>query len=235
MTKRRKERRPLPFYVRYVELEPERVFNTLNPMNQMCAKLFWDEWGDTWWEPETIEKRKFFANCYKQKHDDITGHYTKLRESINQEGLKHPILAVTGTWRDARLKEIFDVPVWFPPEMIANPSEAIYVHTHGGSRMIVAEEMGMEKIPCAVIDFEHKFNDAPEINSGNLERYYGKNYTWTSMNVKIVNKVQYHLKNSQYGSMNNKTRRAQQEAAEYAYNTTRATYFPDAPVDPNPE
>lgn len=232
-TKRRKEKRPPAFYVRYVNLEPSRIFNTLDPKHQNCSFSFWNDWGDSWWEDETVKKREYYAQCYKEEHNKITGHFSKLRESIVKDGLKHPILVVSGPWRDMLLKQLLDTPPWFPPHLQQDCSQGLYVHTHGGSRFMVAEELGMQKIPCAVIDFANLFPSEPEINQFNYHQWFGKNFMWSSKNVRLVNRTQSHLQGTRYRSMNQSTRDAQQTARERAVKRTRDHFA--QPVDPKPE
>ena len=215
------------FALRYVDLPLTDVFNMLDPMNQMCAGAFWEHWGLNWWNPHIIEKRKKFREFYIEKHDQITQHFSLLEQSIKKEGIKRPLCVVTGPCRDKFLqnpkKHVYN---FFPSHMISNPRNAVYTHTHGGSRLYIAEKLGLQTIPCAVHDFANLFPDAVEITRDNFRLWYDNDYVWVSQhNIRLVNRRHYHITHkSVYSAMNNHTRKAQKQAKEFAILQTKLLY-----------
>jgi hypothetical protein len=194
-------------------------------MNQNCYGGFHHVWGDRWWEPDIIEKRKQYKEKYIEEHDKITNHFTELRKSIADNGILRPVNIVSGPLRNVMLKSIGDTnPKWFPPHMVDNPHEALYIHTHGGSRVLVAEELGIDKIPCVVHDFSDLFTDQPLVTRENFKTWYGNDFMFVSQTPHIRISSHLHISNKKYRSMNHATRLAQQTAKENASRYIRTLY-----------
>ncbi len=197
--------------LRYVELEPDKIFNWLNPENVTCFCAY-GEWHDIWWEPEIVERRKEFGKIWSEEFDKITNHFTKLEESILQNGITHPICAVSGPLRGTYL-DGDGSGKFFPPHLRANIQNTIYSHTFGGSRLAIAQKHGI-KIPCAVHDFSNLFDEELEISSANYHKWYSTNYTFVETTPYLRVRVHSHMDDSKYNAMNNETRIAQREATK---------------------
>ncbi len=200
--------------LRFVELEANKIFNWLNPMNVTCWCAF-HEWHSTWWEPETVNRREHFAKIWTEEFDKITGHFSRLEESIQKDGMHHPINAVSGSFRCAHLKDQVNSTIAFPPELQARPNETIYSHTFGGSRLTIAQKYGMT-VPCAIHDFENLFNEQPEITAQNYKEWFGDSYIFTTNTPYLRIRSHTHITEAKYSVMNNETRKAQRAATQIA-------------------
>ncbi len=200
--------------LRYVELEPNRIFNWLNPMNVTCWCAY-HGWQDTWWEPETVKRREEFGRIWTEEFDKITGHFSKLEESILTDGVRHPINTVSGRLRDAYLNNPGDSLVAFPPEYHSNINETIYTHTFGGSRLTIAQRHDIV-IPCVVHDFENLFEDCEEVTRDNYKKWFSDNYSFAPSTPYLRLQRHSHIEEAKYSGMNNNTRLAQREATRLA-------------------
>ena len=196
--------------LRYVELEANKVFNWLNPQNITCWLAYYD-WHKTWWEPETVERRKRFGEIWTNEFDKITNHFSKLEKSIRDDGIIYPINTATGPLRDAYLGEVVNSPIVFPPEYYDDISKSIYSHTFGGSRLTIAQKHNIT-VPCIVHDFSNLFEDAEEVTQGNMEKWFANDYIFASGTPYLRLKKHSHIGAGKYSGMNNETRIAQQEA-----------------------
>lgn len=197
--------------LRYVELDPDRIFNWLNPKNITCCLAF-PEWHDTWWEPATIEHREEFGKIWTEEFDKITGHFSKLEESILKDGIHHPINTAGGQLRDIYLNDTVDSSIVFPPEHYKNIEKSIYTHTFGGSRLTIAQKYNI-KVPCVVHDFSKLFEDCEEVTIKNYTKWFSNNYKFVTSTPYIRLIFHTHL-NGQYSGMTNKTKEAQQAATK---------------------
>lgn len=198
--------------LRYVELPPERIFNWLDPFN-VTAKWACKAITGDWWSKENVAIRRHFADTWTKAYDDITGHFTDLEESIKEKGILTPIQADSGPPRGTYLK-----PFHYPPG--TDLSTAVNTLLFGGSRLTIAEKLGIEKVPVAVHDYANVFPDAPEITQRNFKRWFKNEYAWSprAPHLRIVRSS--HIKNKKYDGMNTNTKRAQQDAATVARKST---------------
>jgi len=191
--------------LRYVEIETSKIYNRLAIENQTC----WSnapQWHDTWFEPETISLRKQFADIWREEFDKIIPHFNKLEQSIPVDGIKSPISLISGPPRDKFLKTPdYTVRGHYPPQYYSNLDNLLFVQPFGGSRVTVAEKLGIEKIPCVVHDFSNLFPDAPEVNQRNYRDWFDDNYMFCGQAPHIRD-----------GAMNAQHRNAQQTASRIA-------------------
>jgi len=199
--------------VRYVEFDPEEIFNFLDPMNITCWVAF-PEWHDNWWNSEIVSKRKLFGEIWMQEFDALTKHFSQLEESILKEGILSPISTVTGPPRDKFLQKVLDVNM-FPPSTQGNINDVVYTHTFGGSRLTIAKRHCLQ-IPCIIYDFSDNFPTEPEVTSRNYTQWFKSGYMWASTPPYVRVKQHSHLKEGQFTQMNDNTRKAQQTASDRA-------------------
>lgn len=198
--------------LRYVELEPSRIFNWLGPENVTAfhhAKL----WKDKWWEPEIIELRTEFARIWIEEFDKITNHFSLLEDAIQKNGIKRPVSAVSGPMRNVRLDKVKHGFVrFYPPEYQSRIDEVIYTQPFGGSRVTIAQKNGF-KVPCVVHDFSNLFPDAPRVTKDNFRKWFGSDYSFSNALPHIRIRQHSHIKKGRYRQMNGDTRNAQKTAA----------------------
>ena len=200
--------------LRFVELDSNKIFNWLNPENVTCFCNF-GEWHDIWWEPEIVKRRKEFGKIWTEEFNKITGHFSKLEDSILKNGINHPISAVTGPLRGTHL-DGEGTGKFFPPNIQSDIQNAIYSHTFGGSRLTIAQKHGMI-IPCAVHDFSNLFENEPEMLANNYTKWCSANYNFTGAMPYLRLRMHSHLADDRkYSGMNNETRIAQREASKIA-------------------
>lgn len=187
----------------YVELPTDRIFNRLGPTNQIAWR-FLEEWHDTWWEEETIAKREQVAQIWTKEYDKVKDHFEKLEKSIGEVGILSPVSVISGPIRNPHLTQAYpEYTNFIPPQYKNNLDNLLYTAPFGGSRIYVAEKLGIEKIPCAIHDFSNLFPDAPEINKDNIHNWFGREYVFT-----------HGLPHIRCMEMNESCRKAQQAANE---------------------
>jgi len=192
--------------LRYVELSPDKIFNWLNPINITCWNAY-PEFHNTWWEKDTLKIRKKFGEIWTEEFDKITGHFTKLEESILKDGILHPINCVTGHPRDMYLKEKIDIN-HFPPWTHENIKDVVYSQTFGGSRLTIARKHNI-KVPCVIHDFSNLFDNCEEVNIGNYKKWFGDNYSFLQSAPHIRLHQHSHISTGIYSGMTQETRKAQ--------------------------
>jgi len=199
--------------LRYVELEPSRIFNWLNPKNITCWTAF-PELRTIWWEPETLKIREEFGKIWTEEFDKITGHFSKLEKSMLRDGFHHPISVVSGKPRDKYLTSAKEM-IHFPPELQADIHNVVYSHTFGGSRLSIAQKHNL-KVPCVVHDFENLFEDCPQVTKENFTEWFPNNYMFVNATPHLRLVRHSHLTNEKYNNMNGHTRNAQNAAIRIA-------------------
>lgn len=206
-----------PYTLRYVELPIARIFNWLAPKNVTCW-LNVPEWRDTWWSEETVELRNQFEHYWIEAFDDITGHFTKLRESIKKDGILRPVSTVSGIMRGRNMaSDKCKAVAYAPPEYHNNIDNLVYTQPFGGSRIVVAEELGIDMMPCVVHDFTNIFSNAPEVTATNYRTWFGDEYMFRASAPRLIVRHQSHLMNDkQFSMMNDHTRKAQKRATAFA-------------------
>ncbi|GAG77215.1 unnamed protein product [marine sediment metagenome] len=100
--------------IRYVKLPTNEIYNLLKVRNRTCWDYF-PELRPFWWETETIQLREQIEVLFKEKFNNKTRHYTRLRNSIKAHGMRNPIQVITGRPRDTSGKP--DTIKLFPPEL----------------------------------------------------------------------------------------------------------------------
>lgn len=202
--------------LRYVELPPERIFNWLGIENVTCW-FSMREWHDTWWKPETLKLREEFARCWIEAFDDITGHYTKLRDSIQKEGIKRPISVMSGPGRMVSVNKENPIGSPVPPEYHKRVNELIYTKPFGGSRLFIASELGIKTIPCAIHDLSDLFPNAERITPDNFRNWFGNEYMFRGRFPHLSIGTHSHLKHSKkYRHHSGDAKRAQRQASKIA-------------------
>jgi len=191
--------------LRYVELEPSQIYNRLAIENHTC----WGnvtQWRDTWWDAETVKLRNEFADIWREEFDKVHPHFCKLEQSMKEIGILSPISLISGPPRDKFLQTPnYKATGHIPPQYYSDYDSLLMTQPFGGSRITIAEKLGIEKIPCVVHDFSNLFPDAPEVTRQNYKDWFDGNY--------IFNSSPPHVRD---GSMNNQHRQAQSEATRIA-------------------
>ena len=198
--------------VRYIELPPNIIFNWLDPFN-VTAKWACKAIKDDWWSDKNIEIRQYFAKCWTEEFDKITGHFTDLEESIMEKGRLTPINLDSGPPRGTFLK-----PHHFFPG--TDLSTALVTQFFGGSRLTLAAKLKLEIIPCIVNDYANLFPDAPEVTCANYKQWFGDEYGCYGNPPQIRVHRSSHMKNKRFDGMNANTKRAQEQAADIARKKT---------------
>lgn len=216
--------KPIPnVVVRYVELPPTRIFNWLAAENITSWNMAKDR-HDIWWDQETIEWRERFAGYWREAFDDLTGHFTKLKKSINENGLLRPISVVSGSMRDMYMLNELPPKAYLPLKYQHDVTELIYTKVFGGSRLTIADELGIEKVPCVIHDFSNLFPDAEEVTYNKFLELFGNDYSFRGTTLPRIT-VRKHLHfdgGNRFSQMNNHTRTAQGEASRMAWKRINA-------------
>jgi len=146
--------------LRYAVVKPDRIFNWLGMMN-VTSWVFFPELRKTWWKDETVAIRQRIQDLYIKYFDAETGHFTALEKSLSADGFHAPVNTCTGLPRDMWLKNVFPTKS-VPPECQSDPDKVLFTHTFGGSRVIVAQKLGID-VPCIIYDFTGAFKEAERI------------------------------------------------------------------------
>lgn len=163
--------------LRYVEIPTKDIFNWLAPENITCRSYLKHLHGN-WWNPSSVEQRKLFAQYWTEEFDLMTGHFTKLKKSMEVDGIRSPVCVVTGPIRNVRMDQAHTPSKFVRPDLIKNIHEMIYTKVFGGSRVSIAVELGIETIPCVVHDFSDLFPEADIITRKNYRNWFGKDYAF---------------------------------------------------------
>ena len=197
--------------LRFVELYPYEIFNWLDPMNITAWNAF-PEFHNRWWDKNIIEIRKQFGKFWTEEFDKITGHFTKLEESILKDGIHHPVCIVSGIPKD----DYFKCDLYlFPESQLKKKEKMLHSRVFGGSRLSIAQKHNL-KVPCVVHDFSNIFEDNEEITEKNYNKYFGNNYNYASSIPRIRLRQHSHIKNGKYAMFTQETRNAQQIALKKA-------------------
>lgn len=141
--------------VRFVEVEAARVLNLCHPSRDAAIVREWKGRRD-WHDPIYDPVRDLMERVYVAEFDRENGHYRRLERSILKEGVKAPVMLVSGGVRRRRPEEV-------PPELRGRRDLLICEYL-GGSRLTIAARNGM-KVPAIVNDHAGGFPDARELRS----------------------------------------------------------------------
>ena len=194
--------------LRYVELSTKRIFNWLDPFNVTAKWACRCITGD-WWSEENVVVRRFFADEWTKEFDRLTGHFTNLEASMRKEGIRTPIFCESGAPRGTYLK-----PFHYPQKFQYDLSQAVNTKMFGGSRLTIAEKLGIEKVACAVMDYGNLFPTATAITRDNYKTWFGNEYAFVNSNPPSLRSL----------SMNANTKKAQDAAAGVAVASTKARF-----------
>ena len=158
--------------LRYVELPTDSIFNWLDPFN-VTAKWACKAITGDWWSERNVDIRRYFANEWTKEFDRLTGHFTVLESSIKERGILSPIMIESGPPRGSYLK-----PFHYPPEEQGDLSQALHTHIFGGSRLTIANKLGIKKISCVVYDYANVFPGTVEITKHNFREWFGADYVF---------------------------------------------------------
>lgn len=175
--------------VRYVQIPARQIFGMVGRCGGGYNTL-WEDWSD-----EGRAKRQLIMEEYEQELNKICGHYSKLEESIIQEGIRNPVILTCGYPKKRMLKHL-------PPELRKLPEHELLLleGTTGGSRLHIAQKLDLT-IPCLVNDWTGRFDNETKISSEYQARVYYKDQPTTleiTPDSGLVesfedNKVSYHL------------------------------------------
>ena len=194
--------------LRYVELSTDRIFNWLDPFN-VTAKWACKAITGDWWSEENVAIRRFFADEWTKEFDRLTGHFTNLEASMRKEGIRTPICCDSGAPRGTYLK-----PLHYPEKFQHDLTQAIHTRMFGGSRLTLAEKIGIETVACVVNDYGNLFPDAPEITRDNYKTWFGNEYSFVASNPPSLRSL----------SMTTNTKQDQDAAATVARASTYAKF-----------
>jgi hypothetical protein len=141
------------YRVHYVTLPAQDIFGMVG----RCGGGYNTIWVD--WSPEGRLKRNIIMREYERGLNAISGHYSKLEESILKEGMRNPVIITCGLPRKRPMECL-------PPELRAVSPERLLLleSSMGGSRLHVCQKHNME-IACIVNDWTGRFKDEPEIKN----------------------------------------------------------------------
>lgn len=154
----------------------DRIFNWMAPENVTAWNSFPSNMKKRWWDNDVVEKRMCFSKTWIDEFDKITKHFTNLETSIAKEGFRNPISCVTGPIRDVRCNDIIENDNKVPTKYQEDQTNLIYTHPFGGSRILVAQKLGIETVPCVIHDFSELFIDHEKINSTNFRKWFDNEY-----------------------------------------------------------
>lgn len=209
--------------LKFVKLNPNDIFNWTGPEN-VTAWCAFPELQDRWWEPDSIELRREFAETWINEFDKITNHFKNLTSSIRYNGILTPVSCVSGPIRDVYLKVAKDSPVPHPPHLHNNLDKVIYTHPFGGSRVVIAKQLELKEIPVVVHDFSNLFPNAEEVSSKNYRKWFPNGYAFVNAPPYIRLLKHSHMRDGLYCSMNDNTRKAQRLASQRAKEIINVKY-----------
>ena len=151
------------------QLNVNDIFNWMAPENVTAWNFLGHKYGDSWFEDSVVKMRQRYAALWIEKFDQLTGHFTQLRESINKDGILSPISVVTGPWRSWKTGYYVDDQRPFPSD------KETWTSPFGGSRLMVAIELGIKTISCVVHDYLYKY-EGDNVSQENYRKLFGSQY-----------------------------------------------------------
>ncbi len=141
----------MEFEIRYAVLDSNLIFNECGPMSA----------GPIGWSEHILKKKKEKAEKYIKTMNKKSGFYTKLEESILNDGVRNPILVRCGWCSEHKLMKL-------PIEMQKDTKKILMCDSHGGSRLWVAQNHNL-KIPCLITDFIGRFSNEQLVEKDKTE------------------------------------------------------------------
>jgi hypothetical protein len=187
----------------YGNIQSKFVYNWLAPANVMA----WHHWTNetqkkNWWKEDVITLRNKGQNLFISLFDKATGHFTDLKNSISKKGIIDPIKCITGIPYDALGEHRY--PTTTLPDSV-NPNRIVHSHIFGGSRLLIAQQLGITNIPCIIYDTEENSwikeidteNLLEKVSIKELKNFIPKTYCITQYNhipmpVIRVKEIDYH-------------------------------------------
>lgn len=120
--------------ITYAKLPPDQIYNGCDPSWVWRVARHYQ---DTWWEEHELraQVRAWFIELFEHY---TGGHYSRLRASIAEHGIRYPIIVTSGAPRRRER--------WMLPPDYAFP---FICEQNGGSRLMIAQELGMP-VPCVI-------------------------------------------------------------------------------------
>ncbi|MCW5695787.1 MAG: hypothetical protein KIS96_03520 [Bauldia sp.] len=141
--------------VRLVEVDAASVVNLCHPARDAVIIRDWRGRRD-WHDPLYDPVRDLMERVYVEEFDRENGHYRRLEESVLRDGVKAPVMLVSGGVRRRRVSEM-------PPHLRDRPDLLVCEYL-GGSRLYIAAKHAM-RVPAVVNDFADLFPGAPELRT----------------------------------------------------------------------
>jgi hypothetical protein len=187
----------------YGTIQSKFIYNWLAPSNVMA----WHHWTtetqkENWWENDVVKLRNKGEELFISLFDKATGHFTDLEKSISKRGIIDPVKCITGIPYDAFGEHRYPA-IALPPNV--DPTKIVHSHIFGGSRLMIAQKLGIENIPCILYNtmendsswLEKKGNRMIKVSPHQLGKLLPKKYSITqydylSMPVIRVKEIDYH-------------------------------------------
>ena len=143
--------------VAFKVIPADQIFNACDPSFMYDVALPYKE---RWWDAEQDSLRELLHDTFIDGFDALTGHYTRLRLSIKTMGLLNPIVITHGA------------AIWREPWMLPKDYGQYVCESCGGSRLMIAQELGLD-VPCIVNGGDGEpLKDAAAV----LDKFHDKTY-----------------------------------------------------------
>ena len=137
----------------YAEIPAVDVYNACDPGDLYPVMLRFKE---RWWSHS--EYREQLRTWFIELFDAETGHYSRLRKSIEESGVKDPIVVTSG--KPLRRE------AWMLPPDVGD----LLCEQCGGSRLMIAQEL-LLTIPCIVNDRNNRF-PGPDLSIEQIRAHF---------------------------------------------------------------
>lgn len=144
----------------YAELPAREVFNLCDPAYLPEVSRKW-QGNEPWHSTKYDALRGIMHRIYVDGFDRENGHYKHLRDSIQAEGFRNPIICNAGWLQSRDAAEL-------PPHVSRETPVCEYV---GGSRLLIAQDMGLT-VPCIINDQTGTIEGRTLHNAGDVARCF---------------------------------------------------------------
>jgi hypothetical protein len=177
-----------PYKTYFAMIDANRIFGMVG----RCGGGYNTVWED--WSDQGRAARTKIIQEFEEGINEICGHYTKLEQSILNEGFRNPLIITLGK----PVRKSFNL---LPPELKAKPTNQLYLleGTTGGSRLWVAQRHNM-LVPCFVNDYTDTLMGEEITTVDQVVKYYKDKPREISFHPKHgliesfdPNKIGYHL------------------------------------------